>query len=295
MAAYKITSGQQFGSVVRRMTTMGLHLPDSVVEEGGNWYDAVHHTIKDQTSGSAISEDQGAGIVAAVSPNMDFDNKNINALEEIHSIPKEGWDMIQRSASRRKPDGGAEKRLPEVGAMLKEVAPSLSGAYDRGLVKAQRILNGENWRDVLPLETAPKTHSFADNLSDPRSKRVTIDGRAADIITNSRIDWKTDRGLDSANRPRGRGSYVKGETRYESYERAYAETRDRLSVQDSRFSGITNADMQAIHWVAGKGIERSQPTASGEVRVMGEERKGQPYTSPQGRPLERDSAFWDQK
>ena len=191
MAQYKIASGQQFGAVTRRMVNMGMHLPDSVVEEGMRWYPAVHDTVKAQAPDIGLTTSQGAGIVAAVSPNMDFDARNIKALEEIRNISPRLWDDIHRSASRRDPTTGAVKpRLSGVKDELQEVAPSLSGAYDQSLVKAHRILQGQQVGDVLAMRTAPKTATFAQNIADPRSTGVTVDGRSGDVVANIRRPWE---------------------------------------------------------------------------------------------------------
>ena len=289
MAQYKIASGQQFGAVTRRMVGMGMHLPDSVVEEGMGWYPAVHETVKAQAPDVGLTTSQGAGVVAAVSPNMDFDARNIKALGEIRNISPRLWDDIHRSASRRDATTGAVKpRLSGVKDELQEVAPSLAGAYDQSLVKAHRILQGQQVGDVLSMRTAPKTATFAQNIADPRSTGVTVDGRSGDVVANIRRPWELNRGLESAQLPSGK------ETRYESHDRAHVEAGKRLTAQDPRYAGATPKDIQAILWLGAKGIERSQPTKSGAPRVQGEKRQGQPYVTPSGQPLERDSHFWDQ-
>jgi len=284
---YDITSGQQFRAVSNRMTTMGLHLPDSTVEEGINWFPSVHEAVKKQASNIGITPSQGAGIVAAVSPNMDFEARNIKALDEIQNIPAEGWDMV-RAGKVKAPDGRSiQRRLPETSAMLSEVAPSLVSAYDTSLLRAERILGGQPWREVIPISTSPKTHKFAENIEDPTSTSVTIDGRAADIVANQRRGWKDDRGISTANLVSGK------ESRYERHERAYQSTTSELSQQDTRFTGVTPKDVQAVLWVGGRGVERSQPTKSGGQRKVGEARVGQPYVTPGGKPLKRDSRFWE--
>ena len=289
MAQYKIASGQQFGAVTRRMVNLGMHLPDSVVEAGMEWYPAVHETVKAQAPEVGLTTSQGAGIVAAVSPNMDFDARNIKALEEIRNISPDLWDDIHRSASRRDSTTGRVKsRLSGIKDELQEVAPALSHAYDQSLVRAHRILQGQQVSDVLPMRTSPKTATFAQNIADPRSVGVTIDGRASDVVANIRRPWELNRGLTSAQLPSGK------ETRYESHDRAHVEAGKRLTAQDPRYAGATPKDIQAVLWLGAKGIERSQPTKSGAPRVQGEKRQGQPYVTPSGQPLERDSHFWDQ-
>ena len=160
--------------------------------------------------------------------------------------------------------------------------------YDQSLVKAHRILQGQQVGDVLSMRTAPKTATFAQNIADPRSTGVTVDGRSGDVVANIRRPWELNRGLESAQLPSGK------ETRYESHDRAHVEAGKRLTAQDPRYAGATPKDIQAILWLGAKGIERSQPTKSGAPRVQGEKRQGQPYVTPSGQPLERDSHFWDQ-
>ena len=286
---YDITSGQQFRAVTNRMTTMGLHLPDSAVEEGLNWFPSVHEVVNKQASNIDVPPSQAAGIVAAVSPNMNFDARNIKALDEIRNITPEGWDMVRAKTKIKAPDGKIiYRRLPETGAMLKEVAPSLASAYDTSRLKAESILGGQPWREVLSARTSPKTYAFAENIEDPTSTSVTIDGRAADIVANQRRDWKADRGIGTANLVSGK------ESRYERHERAYQSATSELSQQDTRFTGATPKDVQAVLWVGGRGVERSQPTKSGGQRKVGEARVGQPYVTPGGKPLKRDSRFWEQ-
>jgi hypothetical protein len=263
---------------------MGLSLPDHIVEEGKMWYPAVHAATVKGSKDIGISSSQGSGIVAAVSPNMDFERNNINALQEITNIDKSGWDMIQRSASQIDPKtGNRAKRIPEISEMLKEVAPSLGAAYDTSLLKARRILNGEQWRDVLSLRTGPKTFRFAGNIEDPFSDTgVTVDGRHHDIVANSMRPWTDfERGISSAGLESGRP------TRYEDIEEITRLATNRMSKRDSRFAGIHPHDAQAIFWVGGKFIE-----TQGGARRVGPKREGQQYTTALGGPLRRDAHFW---
>ena len=57
-----------------------------------NWYGQVH----DAVGKSGLGLTRGAGIVAAVSPNMDFENNNIHALREVQEMKPEHWDLIRR-------------------------------------------------------------------------------------------------------------------------------------------------------------------------------------------------------
>tara|TARA_Y100000031_G_scaffold138210_1_gene163937 strand:+ start:42 stop:281 length:240 start_codon:yes stop_codon:yes gene_type:complete len=77
-------------------------------------------------------------------------------------------------------------------------------------------------------------------------------------------------------------------------ERATDVATERLVERDPRYAGASSKDIQATLWVGGEGIERSTPTKKGTPRKEGEHRRGQPYVTPSGHPLERDSRFWDQ-
>jgi len=288
MAIFKVPkdSGRQqyMSSVAKRLVNMGMSLPDHVVEEGKMWYPAVHEATAKGSKDIGISTSQGSGIVAAVSPNMDFERNNINALQEITNIDKSGWNMISRSASQIDPTTGRQaRRIPEVTEMLREVAPSLGAAYDTSLLKARRILHGEQWRDVLKLETGPKTYRFAGNIENPyKDTGVTVDGRHHDIVANSMRPWTNfERGISSANTRSGRP------TRYEDIEEITRIASNRISQRDPRFAGIQPHDKQAILWVGGKWIE-----TQGGAKKKGPTRQGQQYTTGLGGPLSRDAHFW---
>ncbi len=268
--AYQINrqkNPQRFAATARRLANFGMALPDHIVNEGRQWYPAVREATMRGAADIGISGHAGAGIVAAVSPNMDFDNSNINALEEITRLDRSDWSMIERSAQ-------GKQRIPEVGAMISEKAPSLSRSYDANLTKAHRILSGENFEEVLNRRTAPKTNSFARNIYDPDSMDVTVDGRHHDLIANERVPWEKTRGIGSAN-------LTRGVSRYEQMEDVTRVATSRASAQDSRFAGITPKDLQAIMWLGGKQVERRW----NPERKTGDARRGQPYMSGSGRPV----------
>lgn len=270
----------QFRRAVQRTSNFALSLPDNVVEEGMRWYPAVHETTARQSKESGLSLAQGAGIVAAVSPNMDFDNHNINAFGEIGNLTGEHWKMIERSASQpriRQSDGSTKsaKRLAEVSAMLSEVAPSLSRATDRNLIDAQRIYQGkEDVFDVLNSKTGPKRNRFARNIINPNDPvPVTIDGRQADIIANQYRPWTwSGRGISSADLPTGKT------TRYETHEEVMRRAAGVVRNQHPLMRDINAAGLQAVTWVGGKAHEQAWPTKSGKPRSKGVSRRGQRYT-----------------
>lgn len=230
--------------------------PNDVRQAGMQWYDKVHEATAKGVRRRGMDVRQGAGIVAAVSPNMDWERRNIDAFHELTSLKQSHWDAIQRSAQ-------AGRRTGEAASALKGL--SISTAQDAALVKAHRIMQGEDVDSVLNRRTAPKTNSFAHNIAYPdRPGPVTIDGRAHDIAMNSMQPWTyTGRGISSAALPSGK------KTRYEHFEDAY---RTAGSAE-----GILGHQIQAVVWEGGKHIERSAPTKSGRPRVKGVSRTGQGY------------------
>lgn len=258
---------QQFRAASRRVVNMAHQSPNEVVERGMNWYPAVHDATSKGARDLGVSHRQASGIVAAVSPNMDWEKNNISALQEIGSLRGEHWNMIQRSASEGK------KRNPEVGHMLREVAPSLSPATDENLLKAHRLLQGHDVDEVLSRRGAPKTHSFAHNIHSPESwEHVTIDGRQADIIANQMRPWQwSGRGISSAALPSGKP------TRYEDHEQVMRTATRVLQRRDARFKDASPSAVQAVTWEMGKIIERQGTTKTGEPRKKGVARQGQPY------------------
>jgi hypothetical protein len=232
-------------------------------QAGKLWYPKVHDAVRKGVRGTHLTPMQGAGLVAAVSPNMDFERNNIGAFAEMHALKGHQWDAIKRSAERN--PGPGHQRTPEATDALKGL--SISTAADAALLKAHRIyVGGEHPDDVLNRRTSPKTNAFAHAIHEPEGKSgmVTIDGRAHDIANNEMWPWTySGRGIDSAALPSGKP------TRYEHFENAY---RTAAGAVDEH----PNA-MQAITWMGGKEIETSAPTKSGKPRVKGVARKRTPY------------------
>jgi len=284
------TPEQFMANTARRLVTMGMHLPNHVIESGRQWYPVVHEAAKktvgmDTAEGRRIKDISTAGgIIAAVSPNLDFDSRNIHAVTELAGLDSSDWDMIRRSATAKQADGKTQApRNPEVAAMLREKAPSLVSSYDTGLVKAHRLLSGDQLRDVLPRASAPKTSHFADNIINPfEDTGVTVDYRHHDIVANQMMSPKASRGISTADlKTAGR------RTRYEDIEHITRLASTLAGKRDERFRGILPHDMQAILWMGGKHIE-----TQGGARRVGPARKGQPYTTETGAPLPRDAHFW---
>lgn len=265
---------------MQRVALFGLSLPDDVVQEGMEWYPRVHEAVARQAPEHGLSLEQGAGIVAAVSPNMDFEARNIHALTELGDLTGRHWEMIRQSAAQpriRKADGSTQtaRRLPEVAAMLAEVAPGLSRAPDRNLMDAHDIYFGtRNTFDVLNSRTGPKRNRFARNIMNPDDPvPVTIDGRQADIIADRYRPWTwSNRGISSADLPTGKT------TRYEQHEEVMRRAANVVRQESPLMANINGAGLQAVTWVGGKIHETAWPTKSGKPRQKGVPRQGQRYS-----------------
>jgi len=250
--------------VTRRLRNIYLAATDSEKTFGAQWYDRVHEATKSAISGTSIDMRTGAGIVAAVSPNMDWERDNISAFDELAKLTPEHWLHIHASANQPKVlnTEGNLVSAPRSQAVTEILhGKGISKATDANLVKAYRLMHGkEDVEDVLPRRTAPKTNSFARNIGDPGSSQdVTVDGRSSDMVADAMRPWTSSRGISSAALKNG------NETRYEGYERHHQRVAASL--------GIRPLDLQAITWTVGKNIERGFD----EDRVQGDARKGQSY------------------
>lgn len=244
-------------TMVRRLRNIYEATPDEVREAGMNWYGSVHDAVQKAVAGTGRSVLHGAGVVAAVSPNMDWERNNINAFDELSSLSGRQWNAVRRSA------GTPGVRTDEASDALRGL--SISSSNDRNLMKAHRIwVAGEDPEAVLPRKTAPKTNSFMHNIASPQvAGYVTSDGRHSDILADAMRPWEYDRGISTAQSKRG------APTRYERYS-------DATSAA-ARGAGILPHEMQAIVWEQGKRIERGFDPA----RKKGDVRAGQSYQKRQ--------------
>lgn len=215
-------------------------------QEGRLWYPKVNEAVAKGIRGTSMTPIHGAGIVAAVSPNMDWDKRNIDAFKELKSLKESDWHDILVKGDRSKIQG-----------------MGINSASDGNLAKAYRIQRGEHPDDVLPRRTAPKTNSFAHNIN-LEPNHVTIDGRAHDIAADRMQGWEQDRGISSAALPTGK------KTRYEHFEDAYQSA--------ARKHNMTGYEAQSVAWVQGKNEERMGTTKTGQPRKQGPARQGQSYT-----------------
>ena len=139
--------------VTRRLRNIYLAATDSEKTFGSQWYDRVHEATKSAISGTSIDMRTGAGIVAAVSPNMDWERDNIAAFDELAKLTPEHWLHIHASANQPKVlNEKGELVSPPRSQAATEVlhGKSISKATDANLVKAYRLMHGkEDVEDVL--------------------------------------------------------------------------------------------------------------------------------------------------
>lgn len=247
----------QFRAAVRNIQTIHDIASPEARQRGREWYPRVHEAVARSLRRTSTSPEHGAGIVAAISPQMDWSGRNLPALGTLHKLRRKDWATIHASAA-------AGRRTPEAEELLK--GTPLVHAQDVALVRAHRMMQGEHPTEVMSRKTAPKTHSFFHNIAYPgEHTHVTIDYRAHDIAANRMYPaGYSGRGISSAQAATG------VPTRYEHFENAY---RAAAIGRDIHLPH----ELQAITWEAGKHIETSAPTKTGKPRVKGVARKGQPY------------------
>lgn len=246
-------------TAMRRLRNIYEAAPDDVRSAGMAWYSNVHDAAQKAAKEHGRSTRQAAGVVSAVSPNMDWERNNINAFDELDELAsRRGWDVIRRSAAT---EGGRTREAKDVLRGL-----SLSAADDNALLRADRIWNGgEDPDEVLVRKSAPKTNSFYHNILEPhKAEHVTVDGRHADIIADAMRPWGMGRGISSANSTRGM-------TRYERY----SDVTSRVAKQ----MGVLPHELQAVAWEHGKQVERGYDPK----RKQGDMRIGQSYQARLGR------------
>lgn len=167
---YDVISPRQFRTIVHNYNRMWHAATPEQRRKGREFYpkayDLATH-LQHQVGG--ISHLAASGMVAALSPNEDWE-QNVAGAKMLTSLTPEEWDVIHRSAG---PEGAKpHARSPEATALLK--GTPLAGAYDNQLVKAHRLMNGEDVNDVIRRHTSPKTHSFTRNIEDPEGKDPSL-------------------------------------------------------------------------------------------------------------------------
>jgi hypothetical protein len=221
------------------------------VKHGMEWYPRVHEAVRKGIrskagflSGASNKMMSGAAIVAAVSPNMDWERNNIGAFKELASLRRQDWTKIHQ------------------GDMSPVKGMSISAAPSWNLQKAGRVIAGSDPMSEFHPGKAPKTLSFMHNIADPSNPDfVTIDGRAFDTLTNRMRSWETNRNLSTGAK---------------SLPQRYAASRNIFQGVAGEM-GIHPSAAQAISWSHTKyDIEQASRT-----RKQGPHRIGQPYFHPQ--------------
>jgi hypothetical protein len=255
MAKKKFDLVDMSDPVMHRQAVQNIHslfntIPAHEVAQSRQWYPIVNEAVAKGIRRTSTTPLGGAGLVAAVSPNMDWEKHNIDALKELHSLRE--FDYRRLAKGERDPVKGM----------------SISRSPISGLLKAHRILQGEDVDTVLDRRTAPKTNSFAHNIN-LEEDQVTIDGRGHDIGANRMQGWTEGRGINSANLKSGKKS------RYEHFEDAYRGATQ--SINEEHGLDLRPFEVQSATWEKGRKIEKAFPTKSGKPRKVGVKREGQPY------------------
>lgn len=218
------------------------------VSAGKIWYPSVNDAVSKQLTGGFLSSASnphlsGSGLVAAVSPNMDWEESNIHALSELKGIKSAQWKDIL---------SGHPRAREHVAGL------SIARAPLHALQTAGRIISGEDPETVVK---GPKTYNFMHNIHDPSDPRfLTVDGRAFDVATNRLRPWETGRGIESFRTKTGKT------TRYEHVQNVYKNAAAAM--------GLLPSEAQAISWVHTKHGREMLNRGSGPTRV------GQPYFDP---------------
>lgn len=249
-------------TMVKNIKKVYNDAPEHTRTAGKQWYQNAHDLSSHAARSAGLSPSQGAAITALASPGMDWNAHNKNVVSEAAGLGDDVYRAVERSSKVPGP------RTPEAVEALK--GTSLSRATDGQILKVRAVVQGEDPNKVLNPQTGPKTHRFFHNINDPSNPHpVTIDGRGHDIAINKMIGWQTNRGISSADLPRGNA------TRYEHFESAYRTAAHHLSKEHGE--AILPLHVQAVTWQHGKDMEMATPTKSGTARVKGPTRTGQRY------------------
>ena len=290
------TLGQQFVAMnalkdpnprwaARRLRNLFRDAPDHVVSDALTWYDQAHETAARGARQMGLSTHQGAGIMAAISPGSEYSGTNVPAFHELgvlrdtHGL----MDIVRDSAvgiGTKSPEGG--HRSLEADEVLQKYAPHLRATSDAAIMKADRIASGERWEDVLPRDSAPKTHSFATNIEHPdRDSYVTVDGRHSDILVDRMRPWREGQPVD-INGQKVDSKYDPnyfGKTPYRGIGGREAKSglppkryRDMEEVTQrvAHSLGILPHQLQAAVWVHAKGLETgyNHDRDQGDTRIL---------------------------
>ena len=234
-------------------------------ERGKLWYPKVHEAVRKGVrtrgflSGQSDRMLAGAGLVAAVSPNMDWDRSNIDAFAELKGMKGHHWNAIMGAHAGTGPRAVRSRQAARDAVQ----GLSISSASTSNLQRAGRIMMGDDPETVMGVKGGPKTYNFMHNIADPSNPHhVTIDGRAFDTLTNMVRPWDTGRGISSHMSASGKP------TRYDA--------ASGIVKGVSHDLGYDPSAGQAISWEYTKyDVEQA-----GRTRKQGPMRRGQPYFHP---------------
>lgn len=187
--------------IERNILACYLRANDDDIAEGMHWYAHAHATAGDIALKHSVTVEQSAGVIAALSPGLQWGLNVIQAEELIASWCK----------------GLRGNDLP------------ILGTYGRrNIIKATRILSGERPLDVLP-DTGPKVRAFYQNIIDPTATAVvTIDRHAKCLALNS----SGERGASNETD----GIVTRAE--YPYYSKHYIRLADRLGLIPNQLQAI---------------------------------------------------------
>lgn len=207
-------------ALTRNVTNIFRDAPPATVRAGREWYPKAHDEAIAVGRASGGDHIRGAGIIAAVSPSMSWEN-NIPAAHQLAGLPDHHVHAMglaneaQKQASHEIAaheavlgKGNAPSHLYEAHARAKQVhmasrsvlqGTPLNSQSTDNIVKAARIRSGESPESVLPQQK--KTGNFYRNVADPSDPHpVTVDTHAHDAARMSKLPFKTDRGLSAVGR-----------------------------------------------------------------------------------------------
>lgn len=204
----------------RNVTNLFRSAPEATKQQGREWYPKAHDEAVAVGRRAGASTSTGAGIIAAVSPSMSWEN-NIPAAHQLAGLPDHHIHAMGLANEAQK--GAAREIKQHEDVLGKGNAPAhlyqqheqarrahmatrsvlagtpLNNQSTDNIVKAARIRSGEAPEHVLPM--AVKTGNFYRNVNDPSDPHaVTIDTHAHDAARMSKLPFKTDRGLSATGR-----------------------------------------------------------------------------------------------
>jgi hypothetical protein len=213
-------AGRQRATLTRNVTNLYRDAPPATVRQGREWYPKAHDEAK--TLGEAIGSDTrtGAGIIAAVSPSMSWEN-NIPAAQQYAGLSDHHVNRMAAANERQKGlaraigqherqygKGAAPAHLYEQHAQATAehmatrqhlAGTPLNNQSTDNIIKGARIRAGERPEDVLPMHV--KTGNFYRNVNDPSDPHaVTVDTHAHDAARGVKLPFKTTRGLTAVSR-----------------------------------------------------------------------------------------------